>query len=112
MSSLIDKINDRHSGIIEYLGTEQLPWTDRALHHFRLNVNWSANPAIEHLYFCPVKLTLRFLTIEGYDFIMESDRGFESETFSDSEFAGYDTCSEKRSLSSGSTFKFPSLLGF
>ena len=63
----ISKIRDPSSGVTTYLGLEDLPWTNGyKLHHFTIRFNESAGiEGLQHIYYCPKTMNLKFMFIEN-----------------------------------------------
>ena len=64
----ISQIRDPNSGVSEYLGLDSLPWTgDFKLHHLKVQFKNSTDQTIQHIYFCPKTLNLKYMFVDGQE---------------------------------------------
>ena len=101
LKDIIDRLNDPHGGLMEYLGEKQVDWAHQRekFHAFRVNMQTKDFRKEEILYFNTDGMDLEWIeTIKPLPFVIGIENGLEERKFSDEDFKDVKTrCDEEDS---------------
>ena len=97
LHEFLQKVMDPNGGLTTYRGVVKMDWANHDLHAFDFTFDYpQVGEKTETLYFCTETLDVKFITVEGMDFIVQVP-SIAEKTFTDADFQGVECDSAKHS---------------